>query len=163
MLAVRDPDRRRDGCGRSCRIVVRLYRPDKHQVHIVADCERVGGIDAAGADFSVEIDARIEGHAVFIAAGHAVGERGYSGHAAVGIQIAQLRGLREIYPVAVVGGARRELIALAAAASRTSSPARTFRNCAAWCRSGSEDRCTSRRVRHAAEIVRCSARMGRAC
>ena len=61
----------------------------------VADRQRVGGVEAPRVGRAVEIDAGVERLAVDFAAGDAVAEGVDAGHAAIGIQVAELRRLAE--------------------------------------------------------------------
>ena len=79
----------------------------QHHIHVIAERESIRGIDAASTDFPVKIDTRIEGHSIFVAAGHTVGKRGNSCYGPIGIQITELSGLSEIHFVTVICAAEQ--------------------------------------------------------
>ena len=76
--------------------------------HAVADGKGVGGVQAPGRHVAVEIDTRVERLAVGFAAGHAAVAEGISaGDAAIGIEVAELGGLREADRAAIECRRRR--------------------------------------------------------
>src|SRR5262249_31364811 len=84
----------------------------ERQVPDLAEGERIRGIHAPRADPAVQIDARVERHAVLVPTRDAVGKRVQPGHAAIRIEIAELARLPEAHLAFVPRGTGRELVAV---------------------------------------------------
>ena len=113
-----------------------VVAPGQGEMPGLADGNGVRRIEAPRADPPVQIDTGVVRLAVDLAARLAVAERADAGHAPIGIEVSELRGLHEIDVAPVIGAAHRELVAAAAerAAQRRSAP--SPRRCPARCACG---------------------------
>src|SRR6185369_13745336 len=84
--------------------------PRQRHAPRIAERHGVGREDAPRADQPVEIDAGVVRLAVDAAARESIAERVRSRHAAIGIEIAELRRLPEVDMTLIVGSADRELV-----------------------------------------------------
>jgi hypothetical protein len=108
-------ERARARCGTKAIEVVdgsTVVAAGKRKAQHVSDGDGISGINAAGMDAAGKIHACVIRFAVCVATRDPVSKRSHSGHAAVGIEIAEFRVLIKADIIAIVGGPGGELIAV---------------------------------------------------